>query len=960
MMFRKPQSLASRIFWLYGLSILLAAVIGLGLLIRQEFVQHIADSEKSVKKMADLTLQSLSESALIGDFDTLQRMLRNMVPDSPLREAVYQGATGGRLEASQKSVSGAPGWIVAAVNSQLPDVTRDVSMGGVKYGELTLRFDVNEIATELWNLALKVLGLAVLALVVGLRLMHYLLLRGLGNLDLLQAYEKEILAGSVDAKVVFSDDTPLEIRNTMEVINRTAGSLRVQFGERIESLMDSLIQHKNAVDEAAIVCELDTEGRLTYANDSFVEVIGLGRDVLMNRRLVDIGTIALTETDYWSPSGDIWHGEVEVESARGLKHWLRRSIVPNFSGPGEIDKYICIDIDITEQKKSESDLLDQVRRQKLITEFGGLALVSQDTREVKDAAVRIATTGLQVSHAALLFQAPGQAMQRVLAVAGWSVDWLDRDMPAMTSALLDGQEGTLSQPGPLAQRMLQTLRHASMLEVPMQANEGGRVTLVVADTGQRQFNVADQNYLRSLLYVLEAAIERNLSREHLLYLAQFDALTGLPNREMMLELLQDALTVARQQGTRLGVMYLDFDRFKLVNDTLGHEAGDLLLIQAAGRMKSCLRTGDTVARLSGDEFVVLLSELHETSDAGLVARKLLDQLRQPFNLNGQEAFISASLGASVFPEDGLDAATLLRHADQAMYHSKEMGRNGFNYYQLEMGLRASGLQALEKQLRGALERHEFFLLYQPKVFLRNGQISGFEALLRWRHPQRGVVGPDEFVSILEETGMIVEVGAWVLRNVAQQVVSWQSEGLTVPRVAVNLSARQFSSEHLDTLVREVLQTTRVDPRLLEFELTESMLMQNPDSALAMIEQFCNYGLRFSIDDFGTGYSSLSLLNRFPLESIKIDRSFVREITRNPSDAAITQGIIGLAHSLKLKVVAEGVETPEQLAMLSDWACDEVQGYYFSEPVPAIDCAAMLHTKKRLLKPTQMESIEYLI
>jgi EAL domain-containing protein (putative c-di-GMP-specific phosphodiesterase class I) len=295
-----------------------------------------------------------------------------------------------------------------------------------------------------------------------------------------------------------------------------------------------------------------------------------------------------------------------------------------------------------------------------------------------------------------------------------------------------------------------------------------------------------------------------------------------------------------------------------------------------------------------------------------------------------------------------------------MYHSKEMGRNGFHYYQLEMGLRARSLQALEKQLRGALERREFFVLYQPKVFLRSGQISGFEALLRWRHPQRGVVGPDEFVSILEETGMIVEVGAWVLQTVAEQIVSWQSEGLTVPRVAVNLSARQFSSEHLDTMVREVLTSTRVDPRLLEFELTESMLMLSPDSALAMIQTFCGYGFRFSIDDFGTGYSSLSLLNRFPLDSIKIDRSFVREITCNPSDAAITQGIIGLAHSLQLKVVAEGVETPEQLAMLSEWACDEIQGYYFSEPVAAADCAAMLRAKKHLVNSSQLESIEYLI
>jgi diguanylate cyclase (GGDEF)-like protein/PAS domain S-box-containing protein len=949
---RKPRSLASRIFWLYGLSILMAATISLVLLIRQEFVQHIADSVKSAKKMADLSLHSVSESALIGDFDTIHRTLKSMVPDSPLREAVYQGATGGTLQVGQKSESSAPAWVVAVVSSQLPDVTREVSIGGVKYGDLTLRFDVNEIASNLWTLVLKVLGLAFLAVVVGLRLMHFLLLRGLGKLDLLQSYEKEILAGSVNAELQFSEDTPLEIRNTLEVINRTADSLRVQFGQRIESLMDSLILHKNAMDEAAIVCELDTEGRLTYANDSFVAAIGLSRETLLNRRLVDIGSINLTAFDYWTPSPDIWHGEVLFESANGQQRWLRRSIVPNSGSDGQVDRYICIDIDISEQKQSETDLRDQVRRQKLITEFGGLALVTQDCSQLDSEVVQMVCTGLQASHAALIVQPPGDARQRVVAVAGWAQDWVGHSLP-------DQPPGSNTSAGPL----LEVLRQARVLEVQAQANDESRLSLVVADQRPLEFTQSDQNFLRSLLYVLDAALERSRARELLLYMAQFDGLTGLPNRAMLLDRLEMALQTVRRDGTRLGVMYVDFDRFKLVNDTLGHQAGDMLLVQAAQRMTACLRAGDTVARLSGDEFVILLSELNETADAGLVGRKVLAQLNQPFYLQGQEAFISASVGASVYPEDGQDAPTLLRHADQAMYYAKEMGRNAFHYYDKEMGQRISGLQMLEKQLQGALERQEFFLLYQPKVSLRHGGISGFEALLRWRHPQRGVVGPDEFVSVLEETGMIVLVGEWVLRRVAEQVVNWQAEGLTVPRVAINLSARQFSSEQLEATVEDVLRQSRVDPKLLEFELTESMLMQDPDAALEMIEKFHRYGLSFSIDDFGTGYSSLSLLNRFPLDAIKIDRSFVRNMAQDAGNAAITRGIITLAHSLQLKVVAEGVETLDQLNMLSDWACDEIQGYYFSEPVTAADCAAMLTAKKRLVRPLQLEpvaSIEYLI
>jgi PAS domain S-box-containing protein len=587
MKFRKPRSLASRIFWLYGLSILMAASISLVLLIRQEFVQHIADSAQSAKKMADLSLHSVSESALIGDFDTIHRTLKSMVPDSPLREAVYQGAKGGTLQAGQKSETSAPDWVVAVVSSQLPDVTREVSIGGVKYGDLTLRFDVNEIASNLWTLVLKVLGLAVLAVVVGLRLMHFLLLRGLGKLDLLQTYEKEILAGSVNAELQFTEDTPLEIRNTLEVINRTAGSLRVQFGQRIESLMDSLILHKNAMDEAAIVCELDTEGRLTYANDSFVEAIGLSRETLLSRRLVDIGSINLTAFDYWTPSPDIWHGEVFFESASGQQRWLRRSIVPNSGSDGQVDRYICIDIDISEQKKSETDLRDQVRRQKLITEFGGLALVAQDCSELHSEVVQMVCTGLQASHAALIVQAPGDAHQRVVAVAGWAQDWVGHSLPAQAP-------GSDTSVGPL----LEVLRQARVLEVHAQANDASRLSLVVADQRPLEFAQADQNYLRSLLYVLDAAFERSRARELLLYMAQFDALTGLPNRAMLLDRLEMALQTVRRDGTRLGVMFVDFDRFKLVNDTLGHEAGDMLLVQAAQhRLFACGRyRGPAVGR----------------------------------------------------------------------------------------------------------------------------------------------------------------------------------------------------------------------------------------------------------------------------------------------------------------------------------------------------------------------------
>jgi diguanylate cyclase (GGDEF)-like protein len=397
----------------------------------------------------------------------------------------------------------------------------------------------------------------------------------------------------------------------------------------------------------------------------------------------------------------------------------------------------------------------------------------------------------------------------------------------------------------------------------------------------------------------------------------------------------------------LALIYLDLDRFKQVNDTLGHPAGDLLLVKAAQRMTSCLRAGDTVARLSGDEFAIILPDLEHITDAELVARKILAKLAEPFDLNGQEAYVTGSMGAAMYPENGADPASLVRSADRAMYATKEAGRNDFYFYNDNMNADETQRLEFDAMLRGALARDEFFLLYQPKVDLLDGQICGFEALLRWRHPQRGVVSPTEFIPLLEDSGLIVIVGEWVFNRVAEQIICWQADGVQVPRISINLSPRQFTAPNLDAQVQAMLANTAVDPRLLEFEITESSLMHNPALTTALLERFRSYGLSVSIDDFGTGYSSLSYLKRFPLDTLKIDRTFIRDLSANSEDAAITWAIISLAHSLKLKVVAEGVETAEQLDMLRDRACDEIQGFYFSMPESAADCALMLREQRRL-------------
>ena len=402
------------------------------------------------------------------------------------------------------------------------------------------------------------------------------------------------------------------------------------------------------------------------------------------------------------------------------------------------------------------------------------------------------------------------------------------------------------------------------------------------------------------------------------------------------------------------MLFIDLDRFKLVNDTLGHGIGDQLLIQVARRLQECVRGGDAIGRLGGDEFACVLSTLARPGDAALVAQKIVDALSQPFQLEGQEVYVSASVGIGIYPDDGADADTLLRSADTAMYRAKEQGRNAYQFYLPQMNAQAAERLQMQTQLRGALERGEFVLHYQPKVDLGSGAISGFEALLRWQHPLRGLVPPLQFISVLEETGLIIPVGEWVVRTVCEQLLRWQAEGVTPRPVAINLSARQFQQRHLDATIAAIVADTGVDAGLLEFELTESLLMSDAREAARILNNMRASGVRLSIDDFGTGYSSLAYLKRFPLDALKIDRAFIRDVTTDADDASIALAIINLAHSLKLKVVAEGVETAAQLEFLRARGCDEVQGFYFARPLVAADCTRALRDGRRLQDDTAGE------
>jgi diguanylate cyclase (GGDEF)-like protein/PAS domain S-box-containing protein len=445
------------------------------------------------------------------------------------------------------------------------------------------------------------------------------------------------------------------------------------------------------------------------------------------------------------------------------------------------------------------------------------------------------------------------------------------------------------------------------------------------------------------------------TQEKLQYLANFDSLTGLPNRALFRDRLEQAMERARRSGQAMALMFLDLDRFKVVNDSLGHEVGDRLLCHVAETLTRCLRGVDSIARdvgdeaftlsrLGGDEFTVIVEDVGGSEDAAMVARRLLDALSLPFAVGDEELHVSASIGISMYPMDDVDLDGMIRHTDMAMYRSKSLGRNTYSFFSDDLNAAVSARLSLEGHLRRALERKEFCLYFQPKADLTTGRVTGVESLIRWHCPGRGMVPPDRFIAVLEDTGLIVPVGAWVIRAACKQLAEWDRAGLPKISMAVNLSARQLRHPYLVAMVEDTLRETGIDPARLELELTESLLMEDTETNRAVLASFARLGVRLAIDDFGTGHSSLSYLRRLDVDTLKIDRSFVTEIPHDAEDCAIATAILALGHSLQMKVVAEGVETQEQADFLRNLGCTEMQGWLLSRALPAPQMADWLRER----------------
>ncbi|MDL2354583.1 MAG: EAL domain-containing protein [Pseudomonadota bacterium] len=519
----------------------------------------------------------------------------------------------------------------------------------------------------------------------------------------------------------------------------------------------------------------------------------------------------------------------------------------------------------------------------------------------------------------------------------------EKSLRSVAAAALIGLLLALGCAAFIARRVSVPLAHLSA--AALQLAQGRRDVTVDASSNDE---IGD---LAKVFNTLSAALLT--SEERLSRLAQIDPLTALANRAMLMDRLTQAVADARRRRECIVIAFIDLDGFKGVNDSLGHECGDLLLQTIARRLTGCVRASDTVARLGGDEFVILLPNQNNAGQAcaeTFIAQqigKLVEAIGAPVPLAGSDVVVSCSIGVALFPQDGADADTLLKHADTAMYRAKELGKNGYQFFTAQLQRRANQQLELAASLRLALERDEFELHYQPQVSLRSGKVIGVEALLRWRHPEQGLVGPAHFIAFAEETGLIIPIGEWVLMRACAQNRHWQERGLAAIPVAVNVSAKQCAHPDLEAVVRRALEHSGLPAHLLELELTESISMADPEQSVPMMQRMKRIGVMLSIDDFGTGYSNMSYLRRFPIDRLKLDISFVRDITTDPSSLAIADAIIAMSHTLNIEVVAEGVETEGQLALLASRDCDIVQGYFFSKPLPVAQLEQLLHEGRRL-------------
>ena len=631
---------------------------------------------------------------------------------------------------------------------------------------------------------------------------------------------------------------------------------------------------------------------------------------------------------------------------------------------GKAIRMIGAMMDITASKQAEVANSLHATQQRLLAEFGQKALANTDLDAIMNEAVITVGKGLGVKFCRAMELASDGASLIFKAGDGWGDRWLGRRIPIADADARKGYELHLSSLEPIVvddfhnetrfvpSEILKEHGIVSAVEVLIRGPSGVYGVLGAYSCDRCAFGAEKVSFLHSIATTLGTAVERVRSDEKVAYLAQFDTLTGLPNRNLFRDRIAQTLTQAARNTWEVGVLYIDLDRFKMVNDTYGHSVGDTLLMLVAHRLENCVRSGDTVGRLGGDEFAIVLSNLATADDADVVAKKVLAKLAHPFKLDGFETYVSASIGISVYPSNGGDPDTLLKNADAAMYRAKEQGRNNIQFYTHALNTRVMHRINLERELRHALDHKELELHYQPQVSLDTGRIVAAEALIRWRHPQRGLLAPAEFIGIAEESGLIVPMGQWVVDTACAQAMKWFRGGHRELTVAVNVSPAEIRRGNVPERIRLAIERAEMNPEYFEVEITESMVMDSAESFIDTLHALKRIGVMIAIDDFGTGYSNLSYLKRFPIDTLKIDQSFIRDIVTDTDDAVIVRAIIAMAHQLKLDVVAEGVETEAQASFLRRNHIDLVQGFLFAPPLDVISFSRLLDTHMSQPLPTK--------
>ncbi|QDS35792.1 bifunctional diguanylate cyclase/phosphodiesterase [Brevibacillus brevis] len=681
-----------------------------------------------------------------------------------------------------------------------------------------------------------------------------------------------------------------------------AGLLREKDGE-LNMVVNELADVKYALDQSTILAITDHKGIILRANEQFCRISKYERSELIGKdhRILNSGYHPKGFfKEMWSciRSGQVWRGEIRNRAKDGSYYWVDTTIVPFKDQAGEIYQYLSIRSDITCRKQMEDELKQSEEKYRIIAENTSdiISIINLDGE--------------------FLYLSPSH--KRV-----WEHTVPDEEIHNLFEWIVEDDRDIFAY---AIQHAFST-RKEYMVECRINTQRND----VIWTESKINPITDEEGNVTKLLLVTRDVTDRKQSEETIHHLAYHDALTDLPNRRMYVQQLSKEMMQAKRFQSNLAVLFLDMDRFKDVNDSFGHDVGDMLLIEASKRLQACLKPGDVVARLGGDEFTIMQNHLQDRSEATALAEQIMNQLQRPFELEGHVFNVSCSIGIALYPQDGDNPEDLLKRADTALYTVKSRGKNGYDFFDPTMEAKSLERILMENEMRKAIEQEQFQIYYQPKIDIVTSSMTGMEALVRWVHPELGIIPPNRFIPIAEETGMILALGEWILKQACKQNKIWHDQGYTL-KVSVNLSARQIYQKDLVEMIKDILRETNLSPDWLELEITESIFVKM-EEATAVLQQIRDIGIQISIDDFGTGYSSFSYIKSLPVDTIKIDASFIRDIHHNQESQAIVKAIVTIAQSLNMNVIAEGIELHDQVAALKENGCDHGQGYLFSKPLP---------------------------